>query len=129
MKKSKKLFVSSMLSLCLVMLLAVSVSAAPIEGGVAGYKTSGSITMGSSSATGSTGTHAPNAYVSVSVSYTYGWGQKPDQYTVTGGSDSGQSGISYTASAGHYNPASIKASAKHTVSYSGQNWKGETSTP
>lgn len=131
MKKTKKLLVSSMLSLSLAILLAVSVSAAPSsrEGQISGYKVSGSITMGSSSATGYTSTHAPNGIVSVSVSYTYRWGLTTDFFTVTGGNGNANSGVSYTASAGHVNPQSLRASAIHSVSVLGQYWETDTSTP
>lgn len=128
MRKAKRLTLMLALTFCLLMMYVYPVSAASsVTGGVGGYSTSGSITMGSTSATGYTSSGAPGAILTVTVSYEYGWGTLGSTYTVTRSNGGANYGVSVTAAAEHYNPYSIRTDGTHSVTYGSAYWSDTTS--
>lgn len=128
MRKAKRLTFMFALTCCLLMMYVYPVSAASsVTGGVGGYSTSGSVTIGSTSATGYTSSGAPGAILTVTVSYVYGWGALGGAYTVTRSNGGANYGVSVTAAAEHYNPASLYAYASHSATYGSASWSDSTS--
>lgn len=129
MKRVKKYTIMFTLTFSLLMMYVYPVSAGSSATGSlgGGYNTSGSVSIGSTSATGYTSSGAPGAILTVSVTYVYGWGTYGETHTVTRSNGGANYGVSATASAGHYSPTSLRASASHTVSYGSAYWSDSTS--
>lgn len=95
-----------------------------VSGSVDGLSTYGSISMGSNSASATTGSSGYGGHY-VYVSYVYGFGIS--KYTVSSSGSNGAT-VSTTATSDHYNPVSLNAYGTHRVSGgSGGVWQDSTS--
>jgi hypothetical protein len=96
-------------------------------GQVAGYSTSGYLSMGSSSASATT-TCSTVAGVYAYVAYTYYYNDFQTE-TVTNNSSNGSTSVTTIASARWVTVQSRYATGSHSVSYQAQYWSAGTSTP
>ncbi|MFD0713798.1 hypothetical protein [Paenibacillus sp. GCM10027626] len=128
MKKTKKKLMLGMAALLCASLSFTSAASAAtsVYGQVAGYSTSGYLSMGSSSATAST-TCSTVAGVSAYVAYTYYYNNFQTE-TVTNNTSLGSTSVSTTASAKWVSVQSRYATGSHSVTYQTQYWSAGTST-
>lgn len=126
--KMKKLITLFTVVFCLSMLLSVNAFASSYtSGSVGGYTCFGSLSMGSSSASGSTGYYGPTEYLSVTVYYTYKFGQ--NTYTDNASNGNPSSSVGVTVTSRYAGSVSNNASGIHSLSGGGYNWNGNTSIP
>lgn len=123
----KKLMMTIGITSLLMIAVVQPASAVSITGAVDKYGTSGTLSMGSSSASGGTSSQAPGAGLTVFVTYVYASGLITDEYTVTASGAGASGGVYATAASKHTSTLSKKAKADHTVNYQGQVWSGPTS--
>jgi len=97
------------------------------SGGVAGYYASGGVSYNDQYATGYTATGAPNAYVSITLYYTFSTTSDVMETRSTGGS-SNDSSIQVTISSGLGPAIAYRAQGYHYVSYGYQTWSATTDT-
>ncbi|NMM55112.1 hypothetical protein [Paenibacillus aquistagni] len=127
MKIKKSLKLSALLLSAMLVLPTSVFSASSVSGSVNGMSTYGYVSMGSSYAVGSTSASG-QAMLTVSVSYTYGWGETTNRYTSSGFDNGFKTSTTAQANAQHYNPVSLYASASHTAASGQAYWSDSTST-